>query len=185
MKIIAYTARRYVKATIKSLRGKGKVLTCPPLDDSSVAEAWRKGCDLAIFNLHGFPDSPAWLGGDGKDDGVPAIKAGTLSRLPLEGVGVFAINCHLGDKRSPMRKALEAAGVPWVISGEGVNYGGIDTPSQADVLMSWFVYYFDGGMTATEALREAKVSSLLKLPKRTRAERRLTIDTLEFRKINL
>lgn len=184
MNIVAYAARRYAEATRLAVGSGARLLTCPPVHDGIVDPAEFTGRDLVVFNLHGLPEVAAWLGGDGRDDQVPALKATTLRSFKLGGAGVFAINCHLGDTSSPMREALRDAGAGWVIGGPGVNFGGLNVPAGADVLLQWFI-------RSLRLSRMADPEQVLKLAKRalklfsspfmTPEQRRVLDDTLGFR----
>lgn len=187
MKIVAYVARRYEHVTRRVLGTCGVILTCPPLHDADFEPALLSGYDLVVFNLHGFPNSPAWLGGDRIDEGVPALKAATLAECDLGGAGVFAINCHLGDEDSPMRVALIEAGAGWIVSGAGVNYAGWRAPVGADVLLKWFVRVWAWPLrlglsvpAPERALAWAKRFAARSAPQETEEQRQALADALEF-----
>lgn len=184
MNIVAYAARRYQNATRLAIGKGARLLTCPPVHDGTVDPAEFAGRDLVVFNLHGLPDAAAWFGGDGKDDQIPALKAATLRTFMLEGAGVFAINCHLGDESAPMREALRAAGASWVIGGPGINFGGLDAPAGADVLLQWFIrsWRLTRMPDPEYALRLAKRAlKLFSPPFMPEKQRKVVRDTLEFR----
>lgn len=181
MKMVAYAARRYEGATRKAVGRQATLLTCPPVHNGNIESRWFAGADLVVFNLHGLPGSPVWFGGDGLNDGVPALKADTLAMLDLSGAGVFAVNCHLGNDDSPMREALLAAGAAWVVGGEGVNYGGLETPAGADILLCWFVRWLKVLKKPEAALSAAKTATRLLSRARTAKERAVAQDTLAFR----
>lgn len=183
MKIVAYAARRYAGATRKALGGQATLLTCPPTHDGNVDSKAFAGQDLVVFNLHGLLGTSAWFGGDGEDDGIPALKSETLKRFKLNGAGVFAINCYLGDDKAPMREALEKAGAAWVVAGEGANFGGLDVPAGADVLLKWFAnaLTINPKLSPETALASSKLAVQLFAPRRTPQERMVLADTLKFK----
>jgi len=140
--------------------------------------------DLVVFNLHGFPNSNVWTGGDGKDDGIPALRASTLSLLDLRNTGVFAINCYLGDSNAPMRTALFSAGAEWVIAGEGKNIAGVRRPGGADLLLKHFVALYER-LTFIRPrpgtlLKFAKSITATSAPKNHSKQRAALKDTLAF-----
>lgn len=158
VRIVAYAARRYEGATRAAVGQAALLLTCPPLLDLTFDPAMLSGADLVVFNLHGLPGQPVWLGGDQVDDNLPALRAETLARCQLGGAGVFAINCYLGDASdSPMRDALWQAGAGYLVSGAGENFGGMERPAGADVLLKWFRLFLERGLSPARALSLARV----------------------------
>jgi len=181
LKIVAYVARRYEGVTRKVIGRGATILTCPPLHDSVFVPGLLAGYDLVVFNLHGLPDTPAWLGGDDVDDAVPALKAETLASCDLRGSGVFVVNCHLGDEGDPMRAALFAAGAKWVVGGSGENFAGITIPVGADVLLKWFRWALKLWREPDRALAWAKRLARRLAPKHTEQQSMALRDALEFR----
>jgi hypothetical protein len=70
------------------------------------------------LDLHGFKDDDEWRG----DDGEIALIAGQVREADLAGTVVFALNCWLGNERSPMLRAMLDAGARCVIGGDGPNW---------------------------------------------------------------
>jgi len=175
MKIIAYAAKRYARATQRAVGRGTQVLTSPPLSDGSLDYAVFAGYDVVVFNLHGYWNIPSWAG----DDGIIALKASTLATgTPISG-GVFAINCWLGDG-SPMLEALWRSGANWVVSGAELNYGGINTPVGADVLLRHFLRSLRKGLSPEDALQRAKRWTRWLAPRFTSDQRLALRDALEF-----
>lgn len=114
MRVAAYCAREFQGSTRQA--AGVEPWTSPPYALPDVPPIG--GCDLLYIALHGLPWLAEWLG----DDGAPAIDAGTLAALDLEGAVVFAEACHLSD--SPMLAACFAAGARAVVGGPGENVGG-------------------------------------------------------------
>lgn len=180
-RVVAYIAKSYEGATTLALRGDGEdiIHTCPPFGDNDIKKQHDllEGYDLIVFNLHGLPHVPVWIG----DLSVPALKSSTLRKLNFIGSGVFAINCYLGDEHQPMFKALKKTGAAWVVAGEGLNYGGLDRPVGADILLRWFVHFLRKGNFPEKALRKAKVKASLLAPKWNQIQRLALIDALKFK----
>lgn len=180
MKVIAYTARRYEVATKRALGREAVVITCPPLNDKHFNEGLGNydlfgNYDVAVFNLHGFPHLPVWLG----DGGLIAFKGSTLSSQRRFAKGVFAINCNLGDTNHPMLECLWNAGAEWVVAGDGLNYGGTRVPVGADVLLRWFRRSLEG-RTPEQALARAKKFARWLAPQFTSDQRLALRDALNF-----
>jgi len=177
VKIVAYAAQAYKPATNIALKGRADLILCPPINDESLQQNpdLLQGYDLVVFNLHGLPFVPSWYGNYGES----ALKASTLQTLNLEGCGVFAINCHLGDPAQPMFRALRKSGVAYVVAGAGINYGGLTTPVGADVLLRWFVYFVQK-VEPEIALRRAKRMTALFAPKYNIIQIRAISDALKF-----
>ncbi len=180
MNIIAYTAKRYEKATRRVVGRKAVVITCPPKTDDNFVEGKINydlfgNYSLVVFNLHGYPNIPVWLG----DDALIAMKGSTLSSQPRFAKGVFAINCNLGDVDHPMLQALWDAGAEWVVAGDGLNYGGTNIPAGADVVLRWFRRSLEG-RTPEDALVRAKKIARWLAPQFTSDQRLALRDALKF-----
>ena len=181
MKVIGYSARRYAGATRWAIGGQATLLTCPPVTDGSFLEGtvgYRTfdGADVVVLNLHGTPKNTEWYG----DEGVVALRAETLAALELDGVGVCAVNCYLGDEPSILHNALWRAGVAWLLAGAGENYGGRNRPVGADVLIKHFLRALEG-KGPEGALGRAKVMAQLTAPRWTPDQREALADALEFK----
>ncbi len=180
MNIIAYTAKRYERATRRAVGRRAEVITCPPKNDGHFVEGKTSyglfgNYNLAVFNLHGFPELPVWLG----DKGIIAMKGETLSSQRHFAKGVFAINCYLGDPDHPMLQCLWDAGAEWVVAGDGLNYGGTILPAGADVLLRWFRRSLEG-RTPEAALERAKRWTRWFAPRLTSNQRLALRDALNF-----
>jgi len=180
LRIAAYVARRYESVTRIVLGRGATILTCPPLHDSVFVPGLLADYDLVVFNLHGLPDTPAWLGGDEMNDAVPALKAKTLASCDLRGSGVFVVNCHLGDEQDPMRAALVTAAADWIIGGAGENFAGILVPVGADVLLKWFCRALRVLRKPDKALAWAKRLAKRFAPEHTEQQRMALADALGF-----
>ncbi len=108
MNIVAYTAKRYERATRRVVGRRAVVITCPPYDDGYFIEGKIQyglfgNYDLAVFNLHGFPNLPVWLG----DDQLIAMKGSTLSQqrpfAPHEDHRLLVV-AHVGGAHSRLRR---------------------------------------------------------------------------------
>ncbi|KKM85569.1 hypothetical protein LCGC14_1287760 [marine sediment metagenome] len=180
MNVIAYTAKRYERATRRVVGRRAVVITCPPYDDGYFVEGKIQyglfgNYDLAVFNLHGFPNLPVWLG----DDQLIAMKGSTLSSQRHFAKGVFAINCNLGDIGHPMLQCLWDAGAEWVVAGDGLNYGGTMWPVGTDILLRWFRRSLEG-KTPEQALVRAKKIARWVAPQFTADQRLALRDALKF-----
>lgn len=180
MRVVAYCARRYTKATEKICGREAVLYTCPPLTDGAFRlgrehEAALYGYDVLVLNLHGFPNLPVWLG----DDGQVALKAETLAGMDLNKVGVCAVNCYLGDEPSVMRNAVWQSGAAWLLAGAGENYGGTVGMVGADVLIHHFLKALPG-RTPEGALVRAKRMARVFAPQFSADHRRALKDALEF-----
>jgi hypothetical protein len=143
VKVFACCARAFEEAT---RRAAGvEPLTSPPLtrEDAEVLLRWMAWAEFVYVDLHGAAGGTCWLG----DGHVAAVAASQLAAGPrlaaatqlravsphdgetagregwLGGTVVFAANCHLGDRDSPMMDALLDAGARYVVAGEGPNAG--------------------------------------------------------------
>jgi len=133
VRVFAYCCQSFRDTT---KRGAGvEPVTCPPVVSASFNPSWMMGADLLYFDLHGGPGDSAWYG----DDGRVALTAAQLRaiRFPNEPV-VFAMNCFLADKDSPMLDALLGAGAAYIVAGDGKNYAGEKALYGAALLGLWF-----------------------------------------------
>lgn len=163
MRVFALCAAGFEEAT---RRAAGvEPLLSPPVsrEDAEVVVGWMAWAEFVYLDLHGAPGGTCWLG----DEHVAALCAGDLrpagmetcptSPGPLKGTMVFAANCHLGDRDSPMMDALLGAGARYVIAGEGPNAG---PPGGrlygAPLLGLWFRRMLRLGVRPLLALRWAK-----------------------------
>jgi hypothetical protein len=187
MRVLAYCAKSFEQAT-QQAAGVAP-LTSPPLTAALFDPLLLSGHDLIYFDLHGGAGD-AWWYGAWKENNFTyltvALTADQVRRARLGGAVVFALNCHLADRGSPMLDALLAAGARYVIGGDGRNWAG-KTRSLfgASLLGLWFRRGMEMGLDPLRALGLAKRRVRLSLAV-NRALRRTGMaeaaaDTLAFR----
>ena len=138
------------------------------------------GHDLVVFNLHGDLEKTYWEGeGPGPWSRTIALTAASLNKMDLRHAGVFAINCDLSDE-SPMKEALIEAQPSFIISGAGENYGGVNFPMGADILLFFFIRSWQGKNTPEQAFKQAKRLTKIFSPRFTKQQRLAVEDTLSF-----
>lgn len=117
MDVFAYCSLEFLEVT---RRAAGvEPVTCPPTTANSFDVSQLSGYEFIYFDLHGAPGATCWLG----DDWVVALCNRDVASADLAGATVFAANCNLADRDSPMMDALLDAGARYVIAGEGANHG--------------------------------------------------------------
>ncbi len=178
MRVFAYGAQSFVKSLARA--AGVKPLTCPPLSVKSFSPEIMLGHDLLFFDLHGNPGSPSWYG-----DGIPAMNAKQILSVDLSGATVFAMNCYLAEKDSPMMDALLDSGVRYVVGGDGENYAGISRVYGAAELGQWFRRWLAIKFGPKKALALAKQAIKLDLRRQERKGNPGRVmaakDTLEFK----
>jgi hypothetical protein len=130
-------------------------LTSPPLTMPAFQASCLEGNSLLFFKLHGAPGASFWYG----DGGQITCSAEQIRSARLDGALVFAANCW-GGKDSPMVQALIAAGAACVVTGEGINYAGINRVDGADVIGIVWRALLELGTPAGFALTLAKTVAL-------------------------
>lgn len=176
MRIFAYCCASFAEATRKA--AGVEPLLSPPLTATRFEPRWLETCNLVYLDLHGQPGSEFWLG----DGGIIALAARQVRKANLSGVVVFATNCYLADKGSPMLDALLDAGARYVIGGEGVNWATSRRPAGAAELGWRFRQLFERGIEPMKALAIAKHALAARSALRWKRKERLVYkDTLAFR----
>jgi len=124
MKILAYTDKRFLMATMKVVGREADVFVSPPMDKWKFKAEWMQGYDLIYLDLHGERDARDLCVYGGSNPGwkIRALGIETVWRAFLKGAVVFATSCYLPE--TPFVKAFLDAGARAVIAGEGVNWGG-------------------------------------------------------------
>lgn len=152
MRILAYTAKAYLRATLGVVGANADVLVSPPLRAADVRPFWLQGYDLIYLDLHGQPGSARLWSGEGEE--VAALDLRTVVEAELEGAVVFATSCFLPQTR--FVKAFLEAGAVAVVGGRGRNWGTRRRVSGAQKLAQRFIRRLEGGQDARAALRGAK-----------------------------
>lgn len=135
-------------------------LTSPPVSLADFDPHHLEGHALLFFKLHGQLGDSFWYG----DGAVAACSAEQLGQARLSGALVFAANCW-GGPASPMVQALLAAGAASVVTGEGVNYAGVNQVDGADVIGFAWARLVQAGLPADRALELGKTLARLKRPR--------------------
>ena len=166
MRVFAYCAQAF-RDSVSKAAGVAPV-TSPPLTAESFPPALLMGYDLLMFDLHGRYGRSVWYGQpDGPIPGrVTALTDRQVRSVNLGGAVVFASSCHM-DRDASMLAALLDAGASCVIGGDGINYGGRQSPTGAGLLGLWVRRWLGLGLSPGMALRLAKA--------------RLVIDVIRFR----
>jgi hypothetical protein len=150
MRVFAYCAASFREAT---RRAAGvEPLTCPPASAEHFERSWLEERDFLYFDLHGMPGEPFWYG----DGGTVALRADQVGQCSLKGAVVFAANCYLADKDSPMMDALLQAGARYVVGGQGQNWAGGRTVYGASLLGMRLRQLLERGMDPLKAITLAK-----------------------------
>lgn len=134
-------------------------VTSPPIVLGTFDPHALEGRRLLVFKLHGAPGASFWYG----DGGQVACSAEQIRSVRLDGALVFAANCW-GGAGSPMVQALMIAGAACVVTGEGINYAGIDRVDGADVIGIVWRALLELGTPAGFALTLAKMVALAHRP---------------------
>lgn len=187
MNVFAYCAKTFERS---ARRAAGVEPHCsPPLDADTFQVKWLEGRHLIYFDLHGEPGQPFWWGETIDSIGLQhktlALRADQIRAADIGGAVVFATNCYLGDRDSPMLDALLDAGAAYVIGGDGANWAGKDNPFGASLLGKWFRKYLIETYDPVKALAWAKVRLKLTLYRDELLNQRASIkaarDTLSFK----
>jgi hypothetical protein len=173
-----YTASIWRRASLSVFRPIGDphaMLISPPAQSLQRAKTTKPrtqpfpAAHLGYFNLHGLPDACEWFGQ--RDPADPAVLPDYPVALRPEDVVnsgrapqvVFSEACygaHIIKKDIEEALALKflASGSQAVVGSTCTAYGSITTPLIAgDLLGHAFWKYLQGGLTAGEALRRAKI----------------------------
>lgn len=178
MRVFAYGAQSFAKSLTRA--AGVKPYTSPPFSVQSFDPKLMMGYDLLFFDLHGKPGVPMWYGDSG-----PAMNDKQILSVDLADVIVFAMNCYLAEKDSPMMDALLKAGAQYVVGGDGKNYAGESRVYGAAELGQWFRRWLTVGFGPKKALAFAKKAVRLDLRKQERKGNSGRVmaakDTLEFK----
>lgn len=151
MRVFAYCAKSFERQTRRAA-GVTKPITCPPVSSETLDVSALEGNDLLWFDLHGGPNVGFWYG----DNGIIALTAEQVRSVDLTDTIVFALNCYLADRESPMLDALLDAGAKYVIGGDGENWEGVRSLYGAGLLGMWFRRLLQIGIPALKALPLAR-----------------------------
>lgn len=199
--VFAYCAASFGEAT---QRASGvPPLISPPISVSTFNHQWLEGKKLLYFDLHGSRGQPYWFGDafcgipssgfDAVKGRCAALDVEIVRKADLRGTVVFATNCYLAEKDSPMLDAFLKAGAKYVVGGDGENWApgaGDQRMYGAHMLGLWFRRFLVGaGLSAPRALALAKkmVGVQLRMQKGpgkrigTKKMLEASKDTLEFR----
>jgi hypothetical protein len=173
VKILAFTDRRYAKATRKVTGWDADIVACPPFMAADIESFWLESYDFLYLDLHGLKGSVRlWSG----PQLWAALDIKTVKGANLAGTIVFATSCFLPETR--FIEAFLASGATCLVSGKGENYGTRAGINGAQKLAKLFIDGLQQGKAPALALSTAKkrlrrsVSRLL-YPKATK-------DALQF-----
>lgn len=157
---------------------KRTLVVCPPEGTETVDPVEVSAASLGYFNLHGVEDGAEWYGQRDPADQTPGadypvalsphnlIKNGTAPKV------VFSEACYGGlvaGKREAEAISLRflAIGTHAVVGSTCVSYGSVAAPLiGADLLGSLFWKHLQAGMTAGEALMQAKIDTVREMNRR-------------------
>ena len=182
MRVLAYVAQSLARPWRWIRRWPGtRVLTCPPMTGETVTAGDLEGYDVLVFKLHGLPGQPYWYG----DNWQTALTAETVREANLDGVMVFAANCHAitpRGKAGEMVQALLDAGARAVVAGAGQNLASNWGMVGADLLGRWWVGGVGMGLGMERAFELAKMRLRVELGVvRDGKRRQAAEDALKFR----
>jgi hypothetical protein len=157
------------------------MITCPPRTWETVTAAALEGYDVLVFKLHGLPGQPYWYG----DDWRTALTAETVREADLDGVMVFAANCHAitpQGEAGEMVQALLDAGARAVVAGAGQNLASNWGAVGADLLGRWWLVGVVMGLGVERAFELARMRLRVERVGRRGGERlQAAEDALRFR----
>ena len=152
MKILAYTAQRYLQATLATVGRDADILISPPLVAADIQPFWLEGYDVFYVDLHGQAGSVRlW---SGLQQRYAALDAKTIQATNLTGTIVFLTSCFLPE--TPFIKMFLEARATCVIGGAGKNYGTRTRISGAQKLAKLFLDGLRWGQEPGLALISAK-----------------------------
>ena len=181
VKGLGYTASVWKESSNQVMRAMsdgGSMLVCPPETRSSISNEQFLSAPLEYFNLHGLPDAAEWYGQkDATDftnepDYPVAIGPKNLVKNGKAPQLVFSEACygaHIDQKHEDESLALKflSIGTKAFIGSTVIAYGSVTAPLiGADLLGSYFWKYSRSGMTAGEALFQAKISVVREMNQR-------------------
>ena len=158
MKTFAYVMASGLAAIQQAVGGF--IMTAPPYTAATFDPHLLEGCGFLYFRLHGLPQVPRAMFGDGPDGGLfPALYVEQLDGLNLGGAVVLLSNCYAPQSLFPA--AFYKAGARAVIAGAGENYTGKGAAVVGvDLLARWLLRYLHAGLPLDRALRQAKIRLL-------------------------
>jgi len=188
----AYSAKVWLRASASVFRpiGEPQAITVSPPTKSekpsqkaTVAKKLLPTAKTFYINLHGVPDAGEWYGQ--RDISDPPSEPEYPIALRPEDIGssdqtppvsapqvVFSEACYganIKGKKVDDTIALKflASGTQAVVGSTTTSYGSVDVPLiAADLLGKSFFKYLRDGMTAGEALRQAKVNLASEMERR-------------------
>jgi hypothetical protein len=151
-------------------RDKG-LITSPPEVSNTVDTHRLMASQLGYFNLHGLADSGDWYGqrdmidkaSSNEPDYPIALRPADLVKNGRAPKVVFSEACygaHIIAKRDDQAMSLKflSLGTAVVVGSTSVSYGSVISPLiGADLLASLFWRYLQQGLTAGQALMQAKI----------------------------
>ena len=166
------------KAVFGTIAGAKSILLSPPIGSSALSQKQLNNSTLEYFNLHGLADTPEWYGqrdpretSSGPDYPV-AITANNLQHNGKAPKYVFSEACFGGwieQKTVDQSIALKflSIGTTGVIASSCIAYGSIQEPLIGADYLGWaFWRHLQSGLTAGEALMQAKADLVQEMNKR-------------------
>ena len=178
-----YTAAIWRKASLAVFRpvGDGKELyISPPVFSGGFDTKRITMSDIGYYNLHGLEDAPEWYGqrdvteaGSNPGPDYPiALTPGDLVKNGRAPQVVFSEACygaHITNKNDQQALALKfiSIGTSIVVGSTCVAYGSVNTPLiGADFLGYQFWIHLNEGLSAGDALMQAKIDLVKEMNKR-------------------
>ena len=181
LKSFGYTAAVWKDSSsqvVRAMGDQGTFLVCPPVAAQLVSTEQLLNSPLEYFNLHGLPDAAEWYGQkEGGETSTEPDYPVALSPKNLQKNGkspqvVFSEACYganILQKTEDQSIALKflSIGCKAFVGSTVIAYGSVTTPLiGADLLGSTFWKNLREGLTAGEALLQAKVAVVQEMNQR-------------------
>jgi len=166
------------KEVFKVLTEKGKLISCPPEQSSSVSGEQILATPLGYFNLHGIEDGPDWYGQRDTANNLPgpdypvALSPRNLEKNGHAPQAIYSEACYganIINKREDESLALRfmLVGTMSFVGSTVISYGSVSAPLiGADLLGSLFWRHMKEGMSAGDSLMQAKIELVKEMTQR-------------------
>ena len=166
------------KEVFKVVNENGSLLSSPPMQSSNVSGEQIEKNPLGYFNLHGVEDGPDWYGQKdstnnqtGPDYPVALSPRNLLKngRAPQMVYSEACYAANIANKNEVDSLALKfmSIGVMGFVGSTVISYGSVGMPLIGADLLGWLFWkYMKEGLTAGEALMQAKIGLVKEMTQR-------------------